>query len=251
MMEFFIQRVTENLHTVLCFSPVGDQFRQRARKFPGLCNCTTIDWFHPWPRKALHSVATKFLDDLEVANEDVKMNIPDHMAEVHLSVEDASANYMKIYRRYNYTTPKSFLELIYFFKSLYKKKRGELAGNIHRLSTGLETLQRTEKDVSELKNDLMKTMIRVEEKKKGTDILLEQMGKQRGEAEKQGKVAAIEKEKCAKLAAEAAKIEASAENELAEAKPAMIAAKEAVNCLSKQSLTELKGFQSHHQVSTK
>ena len=39
----------------------------------------------------------------------------------------------------------------------------------------------------------MKTMIRVEEKKKGTDILLEQMGKQRGEAEKQGKVAAIEK----------------------------------------------------------
>ena len=242
MMEFFIQRVTENLHTVLCFSPVGDQFRQRARKFPGLCNCTTIDWFHPWPRKALHSVATKFLDDLEVANEDVKMNIPDHMAEVHLSVEDASANYMKIYRRYNYTTPKSFLELIYFFKSLYKKKRGELAGNIHRLSTGLETLQRTEKDVSELKNDLMKTMIRVEEKKKGTDILLEQMGKQRGEAEKQGKVAAIEKEKCAKLAAEAAKIEASAENELAEAKPAMIAAKEAVNCLSKQSLTELKGF---------
>ena len=108
MMEFFIQRVTENLHTVLCFSPVGDQFRQRARKFPGLCNCTTIDWFHPWPRKALHSVATKFLDDLEVANEDVKMNIPDHMAEVHLSVEDASANYMKIYRRYNYTTPKSF-----------------------------------------------------------------------------------------------------------------------------------------------
>ena len=44
-------------------------------------------------------------------------------------------------------------------------------------------------------------------------------------SEKQGKVAAIEKEKCAKLAAEAAKIEASAENELAEAKPAMIAAK--------------------------
>ena len=125
----------------------------------------------------------------------------------HLSVEDASDKYFKVFRRYNYTTPKSFLELIYFFKSLYGKKGGELLENIHRLSTGLETLQRTEKDVSELKTDLMKTMERVEEKKKGTDLLLEQMGKQRGEAEKQGKVAAIEKEKCAKLAAEAAKIE--------------------------------------------
>ena len=124
------------------------------------------------------------------------------------------------------------MELIYFFKSLYGKKGGELLENIHSLSTGLETLQRTEKDVSELKTDLMKKMERVEEKKKGTDLLLEQMGKQRGEAEKQGKVAAIEKEKCAKLAAEAAKIEASAENELAEAKPAMEAAKEAVNCLT-------------------
>ena len=96
MMEFFIQRVRANLHTVLCFSPVGDQFRQRARQFPALCNCTTIDWFHPWPRKALHSVATKFLNDLEVPDADVKMNIPDHMAEVHLSVEDASDKYFKL-----------------------------------------------------------------------------------------------------------------------------------------------------------
>merc|ERR1711968_175944 len=85
-------------------------------------------------------------------------------------------------------------------------------------------------------------MARVEEKKAGTDILLEQMGKQRGEAEKQGKVAAIEKEKCSKLAAEAERIEQKAENELKEAKPAMDAAKNAVDCLSKASLIELKSF---------
>jgi len=50
----------------LCFSPVGDAFRTRARKFPALINCTVIDWFHPWPEEALLSVAAKFLEDLEM-----------------------------------------------------------------------------------------------------------------------------------------------------------------------------------------
>ena len=46
MMEFFISRILRNLHVVLCFSPVGESFRIRARRFPGLINCTVIDWFH-------------------------------------------------------------------------------------------------------------------------------------------------------------------------------------------------------------
>jgi dynein heavy chain len=36
MWKFFIDRVKDNLHVVLCFSPVGDKFRTRALKFPGL-----------------------------------------------------------------------------------------------------------------------------------------------------------------------------------------------------------------------
>jgi dynein heavy chain len=42
---FFIGRVKKNLHMSLCFSPVGDDFRNRARKFPALVNCSVIDWF--------------------------------------------------------------------------------------------------------------------------------------------------------------------------------------------------------------
>ena len=30
----------KNLHMSLCFSPVGDAMRGRARKFPALVNCT-------------------------------------------------------------------------------------------------------------------------------------------------------------------------------------------------------------------
>ena len=40
--EFFIKRIRKNLHVVLAFSPVGDDFRNRAKKFPALVNCTVI-----------------------------------------------------------------------------------------------------------------------------------------------------------------------------------------------------------------
>lgn len=43
--QYFISRVREKLHIVLCMSPVGDAFRSRCRMFPSLVNCCTIDWF--------------------------------------------------------------------------------------------------------------------------------------------------------------------------------------------------------------
>lgn len=54
---YFVQICRENLHIVLAFSPVGDQFRNRCRQFPSIINCCTIDWYDPWPAEALYSVA--------------------------------------------------------------------------------------------------------------------------------------------------------------------------------------------------
>jgi dynein heavy chain len=53
--SFFLNRVRDNLHVVLCFSPVGNKFSTRAQQFPGLINGCTIDWFLPWPEEALTS----------------------------------------------------------------------------------------------------------------------------------------------------------------------------------------------------
>lgn len=74
-LKFFLDRVRKNLHMSLCFSPVGDAFRNRARKFPALINCTVIDWFHPWPEEALVQVSQKFLEEVEMPSDEVRSAI--------------------------------------------------------------------------------------------------------------------------------------------------------------------------------
>ena len=240
--EFFISRVRKYLHVVLCFSPVGQTFRIRARRFPGLVNCTNIDWFHAWPRDALVSVAARFLADVTIDGEGVKENVSHHMAEVHLSSTSASDNFLRVARRYNYTTPKSFLELIAFYKQILAQKREDVVVQINRLGTGLAKLRETAADVAALQEDLKKTMVIVEEKKESTNALLVKMGKEQAQAEEQQAIAAKEEENANAASAAAAAIEKQASEELAEAKPAMDAAADAVHCLNKNSLTELKNL---------
>ena len=59
--SFFIANIRANLHIVLCMSPAGDSLRIRARKFPSLIDCCTINWFDSWSEAALVSVAQKSL----------------------------------------------------------------------------------------------------------------------------------------------------------------------------------------------
>jgi dynein heavy chain, axonemal len=124
----------------LCFSPVGDKFRIRARQFPALVNCTAFDWFHGWPHEALVSVANRFLVEIPDIDGDVRSQIAAHMAFVHTQVTTASVHYLESVRRYCYTTPKSYLELISLYKILLGKKREVLAAARDRLVSGVEKI---------------------------------------------------------------------------------------------------------------
>lgn len=126
MFEYFKDKVRKNLHLCLCFSPVGDQFRIRARMFPGVINCTSIDWFFEWPRNALVDVATRKLIDVDFPTDDIREAVAANMAETHISIGEANKDFLANERRYNYTTPTSFLELIKFYDMLLGQKRGKI-----------------------------------------------------------------------------------------------------------------------------
>ncbi len=76
------------------------------------------------------------------------------MANTHKSVNEISAHYLQNERRYNYTTPKSFLEQIALYQNLLGKQHQDLQAKMMRLENGLEKLKSTASQVDDLKAKL-------------------------------------------------------------------------------------------------
>lgn len=72
------------------------------------------------------------------------------MAYVHTSVNKSSRSYLANERRYNYTTPKSFLEQIKLYQNLLSLKSKDLATKMERLENGLQKLNSTSSQVGHL-----------------------------------------------------------------------------------------------------
>lgn len=174
--KFFIDRVRKQLKIVLCFSPVGTTLRVRSRKFPAIINCTSINWFHEWPQEALISVALNFLRDSTVLSAEYHDSVGRFMASVHTSVNATSKQYLQNERRYNYTTPKSYLEQISLYSKLLNQKDLELRGKVERLENGLEKLASTAEQVAELKKTLAIQEIELKEKNQAADTLIAIVG---------------------------------------------------------------------------
>lgn len=146
--KFYIDKVRRLLKVVLCFSPVGSTLRIRSRKFPAVVNCTAIDWFHEWPHEALISVSYRFLGELEALPDELRSSVSKFMANAHTSVNEMSQAYLANERRYNYTTPKSFLEQISLYFKLLNEKTSENSDRIEKLENGLTKLVSTSAQVS-------------------------------------------------------------------------------------------------------
>jgi len=238
-----LHRARQSLHFVLCQSPVGDSFFSRASKIPSLFARCEIDWFHPWPRDALVLVAQRHLDSASLnSSEEVAENVAHCISDVHCSVVEMNKHVKRAHGRFNYVTPKSFLETLANYEGFLKTKRSVLQSGLHRLESGLKTLRRTADDVSKLQDDMQQSMLKVEERKCATEELLQEMAQQRAEAQAQRDLASTERDRAEHFAKKAKEIERDAESELALARPAIQQAEESINCLTKASLTELKSL---------
>lgn len=100
-------------------------------------------------------------------------------------------------RRYIYTTPKSFLELIKLFKVMLGKKEAELQNNKDRYETGVIKLNETGEIVAKLEEELKVKSVEVAEKSKLADEQAEIVGKEKVKVEAESAKAAIEADKCA------------------------------------------------------
>uniref|UniRef100_A0A4W6G7A8 Dynein axonemal heavy chain 17 n=1 Tax=Lates calcarifer TaxID=8187 RepID=A0A4W6G7A8_LATCA len=240
--KFFIDRVRRQLKVALCFSPVGSKLRVRSRKFPAVVNCTAIDWFHEWPQEALESVSYRFLQEVENIEPQVKESVSKFMAHVHMSVNQMSKEYLANERRYNYTTPKSFLEQIKLYRSLLGQKSKDLITKMERLENGLQKLNSTSAQVDDLKAKLAAQEVELKQKNEDADKLIQVVGVETEKVSKEKAVADEEEQKVAAIAVVVSGKQRDCEEDLAKAEPALLAAQDALNTLNKNNLTELKSF---------
>lgn len=247
----FIDKVRRILKTVLCFSPVGSTLRIRARKFPAIVNCAQIDWFHEWPQNALESVSKRFLSEVDILPVEILDSVSVFMAYVHETVNKMSQVYFQNDKRYNYTTPKSFLELISLFSKLLIQKDFEFNDRINRLENGLIKLAQCAVQAEYLKKDLAVQEVELKVKNDAADILIEHVTAENERVQK-SKNEATEKQIQVNLMKETITAEKkSNEEELRRAKPALDRAADALNTLNKTNLTELKSFGSPPDIVVK
>ena len=91
----------------------------------------------------------------------VRQGVVEFMPHSFAVVNAASTKFKDVERRFNYTTPKTFLELIKLYKGVLGRKRKATTDNIDRLETGLTKLQKTKKDVDVLVEEAKRMAVQV------------------------------------------------------------------------------------------
>ncbi|KAG7265791.1 LOW QUALITY PROTEIN: hypothetical protein CRUP_036669 [Coryphaenoides rupestris] len=165
-----------------------------------------------------------------------------HVRMVHESVGEHSRMFLQKLRRSNYVTPKNYLDFISTYVKLLENKDHDILAQCKRLEGGLDKLKEASGQLAELNTKLAEQKVVLAEKSTACETLLQEISTntivaeekkvlaedKAKEIEEQNKVIAVEK--------------MDAESSLAEALPALEAARAALQDLEKSDVTEIRSF---------
>ncbi|XP_055836500.1 dynein axonemal heavy chain 2 isoform X2 [Episyrphus balteatus] len=259
--NLFMQNVCNNLHIIICLSPIGEDFRLFLRQYPGLINATTSNWFRMWPQEALLEVAQKSLLGVQLnvpipgqnlsSSKDSLVHITEEILQenaarvfsfIHSSVVDFSNLMLIEMQRHNYVTSINFLELVSGFKDLLQSKRIEVSSNSNKLRNGLSKIEETQEKVAIMSEDLKVSQEQVKELTSQCEVFIAEIGVQSQEAEEQkekvdeeSKIISQEEVVCIELAE-------IAQQDLDFVMPMIDNAVKALDALNKKDLSEVKSY---------
>jgi dynein heavy chain len=241
--QYFIDKVRDNLHVMICMSPMNPKFPVRARKFPGIISCPTIDWFLPWPADALVALSKAFIQNFPIeCTPEVKEGLMIHMGMVHSMVTEVCEEYFVKMRRKVFQTPKSYLSFIQNFTGLYSTKLAELKVKEGRVNLGLQKLIQGAQDVEDMKKVLAEEQIKLEYATVETNKMLASLEVSSAEAKRESDKVQTIKNKCVADATRIGAEKAACMADLAKAQPFVDEAETAIRSIKPADIGEVKKF---------
>ena len=199
----FVKNVQRNLHVVFTMNPASPDFANRGGSSPAIFNRCVIDWFGEWPNEALFQVAKELTAKVDFpessfegrakGSEDMVRRglVTEIIVYIHNSIRELNRKLQKSAKKFNYITPRDFLDFIRHFIHLQKEKKSELEEQQFHINTGLNTLKVTEEEVLKLKESLSIYKVELHNKEVESEKKLGLMMEEQKIAEKQ-KVESIE-----------------------------------------------------------
>ncbi|KAI0002421.1 hypothetical protein BJV74DRAFT_882063 [Russula compacta] len=191
-------------------SPEND-LASRAATSLALFNRCVLDWFGDWSDQAFYQVGMEFTHTLDL---DLSSYSPPAAFPIAYSSQPPKG-------RYNYVTPRHYLDFISHYVRLYNEKRDELEEQQRHLHVGLNKLRDTVTQIEQLRKSLAMVTDQQEAEQKKADSIEIQAA-----LVKQDKN--IEQRRAVVMA------------DLADAEPAVLDAQSAVSNIKRQHLQEVR-----------
>ncbi len=179
----------------------------------------------------------------DLGSETVIDGIVSHCVYMHESVRERCALYRSQLSRHNYVTPKSYLELLSLYKTLLDRKRNELLSLRKRTALGLEKLLAATKEVENLQEELEAMQPMLLQTSLETEHTMLKIAEDKVQAEEIKTIVEKEEAASSKKADETKAIADDAKRDLDEALPALEAAVDSLNSLSKNDIVEVRSMQ--------
>jgi dynein heavy chain 1 len=242
-------------------NPANPDFSNRTASSPALFNRCVIDWFGDWSADALTQVAREFTRFIVPPEESfdtsvfsganaAKLHSEEHrhtslvraITHIHDTVRSLNIQLSKSAKKFNYITPRDFLDFIAHFAELHREKQEKLADEQLHLNSGLQKLRDTEAEVLTLQNSLESQKIELTEMDRQANEKMQLMRVETVNAENSKKSALQLNEELVKESAFIKERLAFIRERLAEAEPALRAAKDSVTKIQKSQLSNIASF---------